>query len=98
MHGSWALLPDNTVHHQRAFVVKAVDTTGCGDAFHAGYMVGLLLDFPLALRMELGALLASIVATKVGGRQALPFAGELKNHLRDDISDALRQAILEYEL
>lgn len=97
VHGSWTLLSDNTVHHQRAFVVKAIDTTGCGDAFHAGYMVGLLLDFSLALRMELGALLASIVATKVGGREALPFAGELKNHLRDDISDALRQTILENE-
>jgi sugar/nucleoside kinase (ribokinase family) len=91
-------MPDGTLHHQPAFVVKAIDTTGCGDAFHAGYMVGLLLALPLTLRMELGALLASIVATEVGGRQALPFAGELKNHLRDDISDALRQAILENAL
>ncbi|MBL4702140.1 MAG: hypothetical protein JKX85_12875 [Phycisphaeraceae bacterium] len=98
IHGSWALLPNNTIHHQPAFVIKAVDTTGCGDAFHAGYMVGLLLELPLEIRMELGALLASVVAMEVGGRQALPFKGEFKNHLRNDVSDALRKAILEHSL
>ena len=98
VHGSWALTTANTIIHQSAFAVQAVDTTGCGDAFHAGYMVGLLLDLPLNLRMELGSLLASIVATKVGGRQALPFGGQLQNHLRDDVSDALRAAIKEHAL
>ncbi|MCC6581795.1 MAG: ribokinase [Phycisphaeraceae bacterium] len=95
VRGSWALHLDNQVHHQPAFRVRAIDTTGCGDAYHAGYAAGVLMNLPLHLRMELGALLASIVATQVGGRTALPWRNTLIQHLRDDVSPALRRAIEE---
>lgn len=93
IHGSWAL--DRAlggIFHQPAFVVDPVDTTGCGDAFHAGYIVGLLEGWSLALRMEFGSLLASRVAGQVGGRTALPSRKEAL--LRSDISPDLHQCLL----
>ncbi|MFZ4775072.1 MAG: carbohydrate kinase family protein [Terrimicrobiaceae bacterium] len=93
VHGSWALDRDaGEVIHQSAFVVGPVDTTGCGDAFHAGYIVGLLEGWPLGLRMEFGSLLASCVARRVGGRTALPWRKDAL--IRDDISTKLHQLLL----
>jgi sulfofructose kinase len=96
-NGSWAL-DDGQILHQPALPVEAIDTTGCGDAYHAGYVVGLLLGVGLRRRMEIGAWLASIVATRVGGRQALPWRGELEALIRDDLSDGLIQLVKEHRL
>lgn len=98
VQGSWATV-DGKVVHQPRFEVEAIDTTGCGDSYHAGYTAGLLMGWPLKLRMEFGAFLASIVATKVGGRAALPFKGDIsKRHMRDDLSAELTQVIQEQGL
>lgn len=92
IHGSWAFdRNSNTIVHQPAFVVKPVDTTGCGDAFHAGYIVGLLEGWPLELRMEFGSLLASHVAGRVGGRTALPWRKDAPAMIRPDISTSLHK-------
>jgi sulfofructose kinase len=94
LHGSWGWDRDRTtVHHQSAFQVVSVDTTGCGDAFHAGYIVGVLEGWPLPLRMEFGALLASRVSTKTGGRTALPWRKEVSSLLRPDVSPELQTLI-----
>ncbi|MEM6391293.1 MAG: carbohydrate kinase family protein [Planctomycetota bacterium] len=95
--GSWALI-DGSIHHQPAFNVKAIDTTGCGDAYHAGYIVGLHHGLSIQHRMELGAWLAAIVATRVGGRTALPRVGKLGQHLRKDLSPELTAFIKEHDL
>jgi len=93
VRGSWALDREaGGIIHQPAFVVDPVDTTGCGDAFHAGYIVGLLEGWPLPLRMEFGSLLASCVAGRVGGRTALPWRKDAL--IRDDISTKLHELLL----
>jgi len=90
IHGSWALERNSgEILHQRAFVVQPVDTTGCGDAYHAGYIVGFLEGWPLEIRMEFGALLASHVAGRVGGRTALPWRKDVSTMIRPDLSPTL---------
>jgi sugar/nucleoside kinase (ribokinase family) len=74
-------------------VVHPVDTTGCGDAYHAGYIVGLLEGWPLDLRMEFGSLLASRVAGRVGGRTALPWRKDAPSLIRDDLSPSLKDKL-----
>jgi sulfofructose kinase len=92
LHGSWAL-QEGQVIHQPAFPVKAVDSTGCGDAYHAGYIAGLLEGWDLPTRMEFASWLASLVATRVGGRTALPKRGEMRGHLRPEISPKLKTIV-----
>ena len=53
--------------HVPAFVVEAVDTTGCGDAFHAGYACGLVAGADLAECMRIGSAAAAVLAALPAG-------------------------------
>ena len=49
-----------------AYAVEVVDTTGCGDAFSAGFLRGIALGLDLAGAAELGCAAAAHVAQGVG--------------------------------
>src|SRR6202042_3355767 len=49
-----------------AFAVDVVDTTGCGDAFSAGFLRGLALGRDPAAAATLGCACAALVATGLG--------------------------------
>jgi ribokinase len=55
-----------------AHAVDAIDTTGCGDVFHAGVAYGLLEGWRTARCLDFGAWAASRVATRLGGRAGIP--------------------------
>jgi len=57
------------------------DTTGAGDAFHAGFIYGMLRDEDLETCMKLGNAVAALKCRSLGGRAALPTADELKAFL-----------------
>ena len=90
IHGSWAIA-DKRLVHQPAFAVEAVDTTGCGDAFHGAYASALLHGWPLEERMEFAAWVSSRVALKLGGRTNFPNAYNLAQHDLSPMSPALQQ-------
>jgi ribokinase len=60
-----------------AFKVKAVDTTGAGDAFCAGFLYGLLKEKTLQECGRLGNFVASRCVTKMGARAGLPYRKDL---------------------
>lgn len=66
---------------QSAFRVKVIDTTGAGDAFHTGYLFGLLRSFALARRLRFGAAVAAIKCGKAGARAGLPTLTTLNRFL-----------------
>ena len=68
---------------QPAYKVKTVDTTGAGDAFHAGYLYGLLKGFDLAERLKWGAAVAALKCTKPGARAGIPALIEVKRFLKN---------------
>jgi sugar/nucleoside kinase (ribokinase family) len=63
--GALAVAEDETVSVP-AFPVEVVDTSGCGDAFSAGYLRGLSLGRPLREAALLGCAAASHVAGGLG--------------------------------
>lgn len=61
-------LDDAGLHAQPAFTVPVVDTTGAGDVFHGGYIVGMLHGWPLPRRLEFACALAALNCTAWGAR------------------------------
>ena len=68
---------------QPAYKVKNVDTTGAGDAFHTGYLFGLLKGKDLKDRLRLGAAVAAIKCSSSGGRAGLPTVKQLSKFLKN---------------
>jgi sugar/nucleoside kinase (ribokinase family) len=66
---------------QPPFVVDVIDTTGAGDGFDVGLIVGLVRDFSLKEAVKQGTAIASLVITKLGAMTALPSEHELERFL-----------------
>jgi ribokinase/sulfofructose kinase len=69
--GAWLGHDDEQVY-VHAFSVQAVDTTGAGDAFHAGLIFGLVLkEWPLERAGRFASALAALNCTGLGARGGL---------------------------
>ena len=55
-------------HHSPAYAVSVVDTTGAGDIFHAGFIHGLLQDWPLDRQLDFACAAAALNCMSVGAR------------------------------
>lgn len=54
--------------YARAYQVPTVDTTGAGDIFHAGFIYGLLKDWPLQRNLDFACAAAALNCSAVGAR------------------------------
>ena len=55
-----------------AYPAAAVDTTGCGDVFHAGFVHGLLAGWETGQSLDFASWAASQVSLELGGRAGIP--------------------------
>ncbi|MCX7777861.1 MAG: carbohydrate kinase family protein [Armatimonadetes bacterium] len=62
---------------QEAIRANVVDTTGAGDAFAAGFLLGLLTKMPLDVCHRLATCAASICVERIGARSGMPSLNEL---------------------
>lgn len=62
---------------QKAYKVKAVDTTAAGDTFSGYFLAGLLEGMDTAAALDLGARAASICVTRKGAADSVPLRSEL---------------------
>jgi len=60
------------------------DTTGAGDAFHGGFLYGLLTGKDIETSLKLGNAVAAIKCSALGARTALPTNSELESFLEDN--------------
>ena len=66
-------------HLIEPYIVEAVDTTGAGDAFCAGFIYGLIKGKDLFESGRLGNFVASRCVLKIGARTGLPRLADLKD-------------------
>ncbi|WP_285137610.1 sugar kinase [Microbacterium sp. lyk4-40-TSB-66] len=68
---------DSRDMRRAAYVVDVVDTTGCGDAFSAGFISGLVGGADVAEAAERGLACGSLVATGLGSDAGLHSAADV---------------------
>jgi sugar/nucleoside kinase (ribokinase family) len=66
-----------------AFKVNAIDTTGAGDGWNAGLLVGLLNKWDLTTCGKIANAVGALVVTKRGAITALPYKHELTTFMSD---------------
>ncbi len=71
-------LVDGRLIRKPAYSAKTIDTTGCGDLFHAGVAFGIIHGWEAEKCLDLGAWAAASVSTQLGGRKGIPAYEELK--------------------
>ncbi len=54
--------------HAPAYKVPVIDTTGAGDIFHAGFIYGLLQNWPLERQLDFGCAAAALNCMSIGAR------------------------------
>lgn len=66
----------------RGFRVRAVDTTGAGDIFHAGIVYGILQKWLLKETLEFSCAAAALNCTQLGARSGIKSIREIRNFIR----------------
>jgi len=64
-----------------AIPVTAIDTTGAGDSFDAGFLYAVKQNLPLKTCMQYGAICGGLATTALGGATAFPTHSEVKEWL-----------------
>ena len=60
------------------------DTTGSGDAFHGGFLYGLLMGRDIETSLKLANAVAALKCRDLGARTALPSENELTEFLHSN--------------
>ena len=66
-------------HHAAAFQVHTADTTGAGDIFHAGFIYGLLHQWPLPRILDFACAAAALNCIAVGARGGIATVTEIED-------------------
>ena len=80
--GGSITVSDDRIIRMPAFTVEAVDTTGAGDVFHAGYIYGLLQEWDLERVVRSASALAAMKCLQMGGRKGIPCLADVMQFLR----------------
>ena len=65
--------------HSAAYCVPVVDTTGAGDVFHAGFIYGLLQDWPLERKLDFSCAAAAMNCMAHGARGGIQPVDAIEN-------------------
>ncbi len=64
----------------QAYKMSTIDTTACGDLFHAGFIYGILQKWPARACLDFASWAAAMVSRFLGGRKGIPDLTEIKNY------------------
>ena len=74
----YVALAEGKIIERPAYQVDAVDTTGCGDVFHAGFTYGLIMGWDVDKCLDFAAWSAAKVSLQLGGRSGIPTLKEVE--------------------
>ena len=77
-HGGVLAWDGSQFHYASAFHVQPLDTTGAGDIFHAGFIYGLLQDWPLPRQLDFACAAAALNCTAAGARGGIQSAENIE--------------------
>jgi sugar/nucleoside kinase (ribokinase family) len=80
-HDGAVALVEGEFVYVKGFEVKAVDTTGAGDVFHAGFIYGLLQNWELLDILRFANAVAALKCRDLGGRRGIPSLEEVQKFL-----------------
>ena len=66
-----------------AFPIDVVDTTGAGDAFHGGFIYGVLQDWPVEETIRFASAIGALNCLELGGRSGLSTLEQVSQFLAD---------------
>jgi sugar/nucleoside kinase (ribokinase family) len=75
------ILDGDVLHHEPAFHVDAVDTTGAGDVFRGAFMHGLLRRESPAGLLRFANAAAAVSCTRAGAMDAVPSLDDVQRML-----------------
>jgi sulfofructose kinase len=81
--GAMALV-DGKILHIEGFQVKALDTTGAGDVFHAGFIYGLLQNWEVKEILRFANAVAALKCRDIGGRKGIPSLEKVQRFLSEE--------------
>jgi sulfofructose kinase len=70
-------------HYAPAYHVQAVDSTGAGDTFHAGFIYGYLQGWPLQRQLEFACAAAALNCTSIGARGEIKSVERIESLMKD---------------
>jgi ribokinase len=73
-----SFLEEGSLRTVPAIKVDAVDTTGAGDAFHAGFCMGICQSWSLEQAVRFAARTASLSVTRFGAQSGMPTRAEVE--------------------
>lgn len=68
---------DGRTIERPAYPATVVDTTGCGDVFHAGVTYGIVRGWTVEKSLDFAAWAAAQTSTRLGGRNGIPTQEEI---------------------
>ncbi len=77
-HGGVLAWDGSRFHYAAAFQVNTLDTTGAGDIFHAGFIYGLLQEWPLPRQLDFACAAAALNCTASGARGGIRPVAEIE--------------------
>lgn len=77
----------NGAHHQPAFNVDAIDTTGAGDCFYGYFLAGLVANADISTILREASAAAALQVTKSGAATAIPLRQDVLDFISANTND-----------
>lgn len=81
-HGAIAII-DGIRTYRSGYAVQALDTTGAGDSFNAGYIYGYLSGMDTGQSLEYGNACGAMSVTAYGGNSGIPDKAKLEHFMQE---------------